>query len=151
MSLSFQPKTEEQLKEESRKLLQEGDFDFEVLTAEDALSKGGAPMIKLKLGVFRNDASGGQQWVWDYLMNSAEWKLRHFCDTVGLLQKYQAGSLAAPDCVGRSGRARIVVQKGQNGYQDSNKVKDYICRPAKPIVPPTTQAAQQPAEDNVPF
>lgn len=151
MALSFKPKGEDELK--SYDLLKPGDYDFEVLTAEHQVSKkSGNPMIKLKLGVYR--ANGSQQFVWDYLIATMEAKLRHFCDTTGLLPKYQAGTLAPEDCEGRSGKCKIVVKedKSGNGYPPKNEVKDYICRPAKPITPAQPPATEtQAPEDDVPF
>jgi len=146
MSLSFQPKGEDEIKKFD--LLPPGDYDFEVLDAEHAVSKKtGAPMIKLKLGVYR--PNGSQQFVWDYLVAAMEAKLRHFCDTTGLLPKYQAGTLAPHDCTGRSGKCKLVIREDKTGqYDPKNEVRDYICRPAKPITPSTPTDA---SEDDVPF
>jgi hypothetical protein len=147
MAISFQPKSEDELKKTD--LLEAGDYDFEVLSAEHAISqKSGNPMIKLKLGVYR--PNGNQQWVWDYLIGSVEFKLRHFCDTTGLLGKYQSGTLTPEDCNGRSGKVRIAIDEDKSGkYPPKNTVKDYVCRPAKPITPPT--ASEPDPNDDVPF
>jgi hypothetical protein len=150
MALSFKPKGEDEL--QTRDLLQPGEYDFEVLAAEHAVSKKtGNPMIKLKLGVWR--PNGSQQFVWDYLIASMEAKLRHFCDTTGLLPKYQAGTLAPEDCVGRSGKVKIAISKDKDGqYPPKNEAKDYVCRPAKAIAPPQPQPSNSHAiEDDVPF
>lgn len=147
MSLSFTPRSEQELK--SFDLLPAGEYDFEVLAAEHAVSKKtGAPMIKLKLGVYREN--GSQQFVWDYLVGAMEAKLRHFCDTTGLLGKYQAGTLSPDDCTGRSGKVKIVVTKDKDGrYPDRNEAKDYVCRPAKPIAPAAKNENETP--DDIPF
>ena len=146
MGLQFTPKSEDDLKQFD--LLPAGEYDFEVLAAEHAVSKtSGAPMIKLKLGVYR--PNGSQQFVWDYLVGAMEAKLRHFCDTTGLLGKYQSGSLTPEDCNGRSGKLKLAVEQDKNGkYPHKNVAKDYVCRKAKPLTPPANEG---PAEDDVPF
>lgn len=147
MSLAFTPKTEKELTE----LAPPGDYDFEVLKAEDAQSKNGNPMIRLKLGIYNGDA---MRWhISDYLVAAMEAKLRHFSDTTGLLARYESGQLAAADCTGRAGRCRIVI-KSDEKYPDKNEIKDYIVRPAKPLPGPKPQEtpATAPGEtDDVPF
>lgn len=146
--ISFTPKSEEQLREEG--LLKDGEYDFEILFAEHAVSKSsGASMIKLKIGVFRAD--GSQAHIFDYIVASMEHKLRHFCDAVGLLPQYQSGSLRPEDCHGRSGKCRIIIKEDKTGqYPPKNEIKDYILRKAKPLT--VAQAPASPvAEDDVPF
>ena len=146
--MKFQPKSEKQLSED--RLAREGDYDFQVLECSDETSKSGNPMIKLKLGIFNGDA---MRWhVYDYLVSQMEVKLRHFCDTAGLLADYESGSLSAELCRGRAGRCRLIIEEGEGSYPDKNVVKDYILRKAKPLNPPTAQA-QPPKEDDsdVPF
>lgn len=151
MALNFKAKTEEQIKKESNFLLEPGDYDFEVLVATEEVSDNGNPMLKLKLGVWRQD--GKQQWVFDYLLESFPSKLRHFCDSVGLLSKYESGSLAAHDCNGRSGKCKIEIKKDKKGqYPDKNQVKDYISRPARPLVQKAEQAqSEAKSDDDIPF
>ena len=142
--MDFKPKTEKEIKEEM--IFPAGDYDFDVLTAEDTVSKSsGNSMIKIKLGVY----VGSQiRRIDDYLLPSMSAKLRHFCDTTGLLSKYESGTLEAADCLGRAGRVKIVVDPAKEAYPEKNAVKDYICRPAKPL---TTQAEKKvgfgPGED----
>lgn len=152
MSLSFQPKSEKEIRE--AQLAPDGDYDFEVLKSEDATSKSGNPMIRLKLGIYNGDA---MRWhVSDYLVAAMEAKLRHFADTTGLLARYESGQMSAQDCTGRAGRCRLAVEEDKEGkYPDKNTVKDYIVRPAKPL--PGPKPAETPAvaaaadEDDVPF
>lgn len=147
MGLSFTPKSEEDL----NSLLKPGEYEFEVLHAEHAKSKkSGADMIKIKLGVFRSD--GSQAHIYDYLMPSVEFKLRHFCDSTGLLPQYQSGSLQASDCHGRSGKCKLIIKEDTtgNGYPPKNEIKDYVLRKAKPITAASERKPETP-EDDVPF
>ena len=118
--MKFQPKTEDDLKREA--LLGTGVYDFEVIDAKDAVSKKGNDMIALKLRVFSNDQ--GERVVRDWLMPSMGFKLRHFAETTGLIGAYDAGTLSAADCQGRSGRVALVI-KEDDQYGPQNAVKDY--------------------------
>lgn len=145
MALSFSPKTEEQLRVEN--LLKIGEYDFDVLSADDVTSKAGNPMIKVNLGIYEGDAIRAR--VFDYLLSAMEAKLRHFCDTTGLLTKYEDGSLSAVDCRGRAGRVKIGIEEAEGSFPTKNVVKDYVVRKAKPITP--APAAPRPEDDDVPF
>ena len=129
--MDFKPKTEEEVK--MAQLAPEGEYDFDVLGAEDAVSKkSGASMIKVKIGLYRDDGTIRNH-VFDYLLPTLEAKLRHFCDTVGLLSDYESGTLTAAACKGRSGRARIGVDNKDANFPPKNVVKDYVLRKAKPL------------------
>ncbi len=117
--MKFTPKTEDDLKRES--LLEAGTYDFEVMSAEDAISKKGADMIALKLRIFTDR---GERSVSDWLMPSMGFKLRHFAETTGMLAAYDAGTFNAEDCKGRSGRVLLRVEV-QEGYSPKNSVRDY--------------------------
>lgn len=125
--MQFQAKTEEELKAEL--LMPEGEYDFEVIEASDAVSKKGNDMIKATLKVFTPD--GGFRLVTDYLMAKMAFKLRHFCETTGMMDRYDAGDLQARHCEGRTGRVLIQVdperksEDGSKTYAPKNSVGDY--------------------------
>ena|SRR3990167_6024105 len=122
MPLEFQPKTEEELK--TFVLLPEGEYDFDVIGAEEQTSKSGNAMIKLTLKVY--GYNGEITTVYDYLLASLEYKIKHFCDTAGLVAEYEAGTLSADMCSNRSGKCKLKIDKDKNGvYEDKNAVKDY--------------------------
>lgn len=142
------PKTEEQIREEM--LLPAGEYDFEVIKAEDKVSRNGNEMIKVELAVFR--PNGSRQYVYDYLMEKMAFKLRHFCYAVGIGAQYEAGAVTATDCEGRMGRAALIVDT-QPGYPPKNAVRDYIVQegPTRVAAP---NAAPKPAPvdtDEPPF
>lgn len=148
MAMNFQPKEEKDLK--TFDPLPAADYDFDILNAEDTISKSGNPMIKINIGLYVDGKVKNR--VFDYLLPSMEAKLRHFCDTVGLLSQYQNGTLESADCIGRSGKARIAIDPAKNGYEAKNIVKDYVCRPAKPLA--SSQADQnnnEVGEGDIPF
>lgn len=124
--------TEEQCeKERQYPMLEPGIYNFTVSKAESKRSKSGNPMIELTLKVFDNN--GKEFNVFDYLiaMPSMNWKIRHFCDSVGLTKEYESGKFDEYLAVGRSGKVDIVFQKGKakdggGFYKDKNAVEDYV-------------------------
>lgn len=147
--MKFTPRSESELKTDFP-LLEDGIYDVEVLTGEDTQSSKGNDMIKINLAVWVGDKVKCR--IFDYLLTShpiCEAKLRHACDSFGLLDKYQAGMLEGNHFIGRLGKAKITKEPAKDGYDASNKIKDYVCKPAKPIA--TTQHRPNVVEDNLPF
>lgn len=118
--MRFTPKTKEELEFEN--LLPKGEYDFEVVKAEDAVSKkSGAEMIKVNLKVFHGN---GFQFVTDYLMEAMAFKLRHFFETVGMIESYNAGQIQSADLIGVAGKVQIDIEPAGE-YPAKNVVKDY--------------------------
>jgi len=146
--MQFAPKTAQEIAKEAKEraeknLLPKGVYDFEVMTAEDAVSKrSGAEMIKLSLKVFASD--GREQFVTDYLLASMEHKLYHFAHGTGLGALYDAGNFTAADCDGACGKVKIKIEKDET-YGSKNVVQDYVAPAAKDAATPTAKAA--PADD----
>jgi len=127
--MRFEPKTEEQVQQGS--LLEPGEYDFEVVSAEEKVSAKGNDMIKLRLTVFTAD--GGQRTIFDYLMDAVPHKVRHFAYATGLNDAYDSGALDANDCMGRAGRCKVRIEKDKAGaYPDRNTIADYLVAEAKP-------------------
>lgn len=140
--MSFEPMSEQELNESG--LAPKGEYDFEILSAKDKTSRKGNSMIELKIGLYREGKVANH--VYDYILAEFAHKLRHFCDSVGLLSQYQNGSLCAADCEGRSGTAKIEIEPAGD-YPAKNIVKDYVIRPAKDLTP----AKQEGNVEDLPF
>ena len=128
--MRFTPKTESELKESA--LLPEGEYTFEILTAEDTQSKStGNDMLKLSLRIFENGGENSQR-VFDYLVSidSMIWKIRHFAEAIGMLPEYESGEMLAETLPGRTGKCKIVIQPASGQWDAKNVVKDYLPRPA---------------------
>lgn len=110
------PKTEEEV----ANVLTAAIYPFEVLAAEDKLSKAGNEMIQLKLDF------GQGHIVFDYLLESLAYKVRHAAHALDLHNEYEAGNLNASDFVGKSGYAKLGVQT--DDYGTKNVVKDYVVK-----------------------
>lgn len=121
-----------------------GIYDFEVERAFDKVSATGNDMIELVLKVYNKE--GHSRLVYDYLVASeaTAYKLRHFANTTGMLKQYEAGELAAEDCIGKSGQCQLYVKKDKKGqYPDKNAVSDYV--------PKVAGLAQSMPDDDLPF
>lgn len=121
--MRFEPKTEKEIVESN--LLPAGIYDFEIADAADEISKKGNDMIKLKINVW--DARGEKRMVFDYLMESMAFKLRHCCEAIGAIDKYEGGDLVAGDFIGGTGKLKLGIRKDTTGnYPDQNNVQDYL-------------------------
>ncbi len=126
--MKFAPKTEKECAEAG--LFPKGEYDFEVVKAEETVSKAsGNDMIALTLKVY--DQDGGSTLVNDYLLEKLPLKLRRAAEVCGLLEDYETGQLHAADMVGKPGRVKLTIQSDKNGqYPDRNSVQDYVVQKA---------------------
>lgn len=166
--MKFIPKSEDDLVRES--LLEPGEYPFRVIDAVDATSKNGNEMIKLKLEVFGKN--GDTAHVFDYLLEKMAFKLRHFAESAGMLDKYERGEFSAMDCMEKQGYVSLDIEPASNGYSAKNAVKDYANKPLrdaahkphKPLNPAPGKKATdaslaeagygpgaQPLDDDIPF
>ena len=152
--MKFVPKTDDELASEN--LLPDGTYNFEVMEAEEKLSKGGNEMIRLKLKVY--DGSGGFKYVDDYLLEAILYKVKHCMDACGLSAEYARGELDAKDMIGRSGQVKIISQQDkEKNYPPRNAVKDYVI--GKGAAAPqkerktamASSGATDPFDDEIPF
>jgi hypothetical protein len=134
---TFEPWSEEQAMSEKQKpfaLLPDGIYNFEVLEAKARTSGNGNPMIEMKLQVWDTETNQENR-VFEYLLTTPfmRWKVKHFCDAVGLQSEYESGSLDPDLCVGKTGFAKISIKRGEakkapydGFYPDKNVVDDYV-------------------------
>lgn len=142
MNFSYEPLTEDQCnKSRQFPLLEPGVYDFQVMDAHVKVSRAGNPMIELILKVWGKN--GAEFTIYDYLLSTPNmaWKLKHFCDSVGLAKEYESKSFDEFKCINRFGKADIVYQPGAkkaNGdgyYSDKNAVNDYVKAEEKVVKP----------------
>ncbi len=163
MSFRYNPVSAEQADESrSYPLLKEGEYKFYVSKAEFGTSKSGNARIEVTLLIHHE---GKEYKVFDYLIasESMEWKTRHFCDTCGLLDRYEAGSFNEHLAEKKTGRAYISLEPerpktdGSGGvWKANNKVDDYVKvgGSSKPTNFKPSQLSQPPNDfinDDVPF
>ena len=123
--MRFDPKSEAEVNTGGA-LWPRGEYDFEVVAAEETVSKSGNEMIALELDIY--DSAGKSKRIFDYLVGipEAQFKVRHFAAAVGLLAQYETGELGDEMLEGRTGRCKINIKKGTDGFADNNAVADYV-------------------------
>lgn len=129
-----------------------GEYDCEVVEAEEAVSKAGNEMVKVRLKVW--DQNGGTRTVFDYLVSNLSWKIRGFCAAFNLMDRYEAGTLTPEDMIRLSGRVRLRI-KHDAGYEPTNAVAEYVApKSAAPTLRPQPARQSAPArdlDDAIPF
>lgn len=156
--MQINPQSEDQLR--AQMLLADGDYPFEVASAEDKISSSDNEMIALQLRIFKPDGATRTQK--DWLVNSPsammQMKIRHFARSCGLMDQYNAGTLDSLTCQGASGVVRI-RSKNDEQYGPQNVVKDYISeesdspepQPPGPTQSQTKRANEAAPDDECPF
>lgn len=148
--MNFKPKTEKEIIEAG--LMPKGTYPFEVIDAEDGVSKKGNEMIVATLRIFTPDDK--TRVLTAYLMEAMAAQLFHFCTYCGLAAEYGAGTLTAALCVGKTGYVDINIKEDKTGqYPPQNVIKDFVRPPAlKPSSAPHPAAAVSEMDDkDVPF
>lgn len=140
---SFKPLSDEEINAiNNRDLLPDGLYPFSVKSAELHHSEQGNVSFKVTLLVYYAEKNE-KRYVTDYLSTSEVmmFKLKHFCESIGIENKYKEGNISGIDCIDREGVVKIGTQKGgakKDGtgfYNDKNVVKDYCLSSAssKPL------------------
>jgi hypothetical protein len=134
MSFNYEPLTEEEANKSRYTLVEEGDYNFEVLNVEDMLSKKTLkPMIKLTMQSW--NTQGEEFTIIDYLVADPkmQWKIRNFCKSTGLINEYEQKNFNSSVCLRKTGTFHLKYQQGgakpEGGYYpDKNNVSDYILK-----------------------
>ena len=138
---TFNPVTEEEAK--AGRLIPNGEYEFEIVKAEDKTSSAQNTYINLRLKVW--DSLGKERTVFDRAMYSGGYafKVRNLCYSIGMGDDYESGRLDPESMVGAVGRCRIGKEVDVQSGDDRNTVKDYL-PPAKATTPAATPPTSQP-------
>lgn len=98
-----------------------GVYPFEVVEAEEKVSKKGNPYINVKLLVFVEDT---ERTLYDILMPQMPQKLRTFCECTGLADKHKNKTLSADDCMHKQAYLRLTKKPDENGYYNVDHYLD---------------------------
>lgn len=139
--MRYTPYTEAQI--QSMNVMDEGVYPFQVLEVittdkmnQPMRDKNGNEMAKLKLLVWDNENK--ERTIFTYVSGDGNfaYKLRHFAQTVGMIDDYEQGIFNIHRTVGRNGTADIVIKKGTlktdgsgEMWADRNDVKDFVGSP----------------------
>lgn len=132
--MRFEPKSDKEL----YGLLDDGEYDFEIIDAQDTESKAGNPMLVVTAKVFGPDKD---HTIKDYITNGA--KLKKLCDTLDMMAAYNAGNLPAVDLVGACGKCKVGMEKNEQ-YGDKNRIVSYVPAGKALAAPPVTTADKVP-------
>lgn len=152
MSYTFNPLTDAEI--DAMNLMSKGEYSFEVIKSSRKTSKSGNPMAELQLRVW--DDKGVEHYVYDYLVfsniNLNIRKVKHFCESVGLIEEYKKGSIPE-ELDGKSGKVIIDIRdeqpkEGGGFYPKKNIVSDYVI--GSPNIP-KTETKEEFFSDHIPF
>lgn len=125
-------RTEAEAHSVSRRELLSGWQDARIIEAVEKPSKRGNDMIVIT--VIIRDADGNERTFLDWLTDTplGAVKLRHACEAVGALARYESGEIVQADFPGHDVRVKIGIEK-KRGYPDRNLIADYAAS-ASPVV-----------------
>jgi hypothetical protein len=105
-------------------ILPDGEYNFEVVSAEDTISKFNdeEEQIQLNLRIYHD---GGVIFLNQWLSPSKSWKIRQFAYAVGLIKQYEAEVLLAADCLDKAGKLKLGNYEDKSGTK-RNSVFKYI-------------------------
>ncbi len=124
--MRFQPLSENEL--QTATLAPEGIYSYQVIKAEDGISKAGNEKIDLTLKIWNDQ--GVQALVFSNL--SLIKLLKHFCDVNHMEDNYNSGEITASACQGKSGGKVVIGIASEKPnpyggvYPAKNIVTDYI-------------------------
>ncbi len=106
-------------------LIKEGRYKFRVEDAREKRSQSGNDMLNLKLILSVNKR---EIIYWDSLILIPKmfWKVEHFCESIGIPEKIEEGSLIAQDCLEKEGYIDIIQKVNQQTGELINQTKDYV-------------------------
>jgi hypothetical protein len=143
MTLSYRPLTKEDVARINESLLlPKGQYTFYVENISQQKSQGGIDkkgnpkkiydMLVVNLRVSCNDGDTKSLRDWVMIVDSDDtmgFKLRHFAEACGLLDKYEAKTLKATDFMNKNGVVKIGIRESTDQFGDKvkqNSVMDYV-------------------------
>lgn len=154
--MKFNPVSEQEADAQSANLWPDGEYDFEVKSAEEKEAKSGNDMFALELWIYNDE--GSKKLVFDYLVLSEKsaWKLRHFAESCGMVPQYESGAMIGGEMIGRTGKCNIGTQPAKDTFPSKNAVRGYVKAKGQPPRTVSTQArkpamASADLDDDVPF
>lgn len=124
-------------------LYEEGEYNFEIKTAEDKESKSGNPMIKI--GILVNMLNGRSLLVYDYLLctDNSIWKISQLCKSIGKEGLYKSENIEPADLIGCFGWAELKHELNPSDGKKYLRVKRYIKN--------TEEKIDEELNDDIPF
>jgi hypothetical protein len=122
--------------QELSSLIPEGDYILEVIHSEEKISKtSNKEMFHFKFKAYTSAATGVT--IEKYIVVTAEKILKDFCYAFGLNHEYDTGLLDEKYCLGKFGKAHIIVEPESTGVK-----WDEVTRQNKTVNYPPKNAIQ---------
>ena len=117
--VKFQPLT----KEQASRVFPKGEYKAAVESASIGKSKKGADMFTVNVRVYGPD--GRENLVRDYLLcdGPMAYKLRHFCESMGKLEDYEAGELYPETFEGENLTVKLAIEESEEKPDKKKKKK----------------------------
>ena len=131
MAFTNIPKTEEELNDNSGGAWEDGQYPFVVKTAEEGQSKRGNNMITLELEVYKG-AQVRTVRAWLVFMESMQWQVRRFYESIGGLNTYESGQVDATKLIGKEGQCLLTSEEGEKDGVKTGKFYNRIDTYEKP-------------------
>jgi hypothetical protein len=112
-----------------RNVFEKGEYSFLVESVEKKDCKNGINTMLVVNLLLMNEGKSLKITDWIMLdMENFEYKLRHFADSCGLIEKYDANTLEDKDFLGREGMAKVSVTEYEKDGEliKTNKINDYV-------------------------
>lgn len=111
--------------------VEEGDYPFTVVKADQTFSKAGNEMINLELAI---EAGESTIKIYDRLVftDKALGFIKRFCEATGLDDQWEAGNLEASDCLGTEGVVHIELGEKKDDGKQFMEVAYYLKKGEKP-------------------
>ena len=105
-------------------ILPDGEYNFEVVTSEDTISKfnDGEEQIQLNLRIYHD---GGVVFLNQWLSPSKTWKIKQFAYAVGISGRFESGKITAADCLDKAGKLKLGQYEDKSGTT-RNSVFKYL-------------------------
>lgn len=131
-----------------------GDYDYETTggaVEKESKSKPGNYFVEIKTTIF-HPKTGQRKFITERHMPQMKSKLSSFCRShPGLEAKLRAGSIETSDFEHKSGKLKLGIEEGKDGFDDKNVIKGYIVpKPSdasqgSTLAPVSTCPAEEPA------
>lgn len=138
--MNYKPASQKEVNE--ARLIPAGEYDFEIIKAEEKSSKEkGRPMLIVNHKVFVGDSFRFLNRMF-MLDDDSFGSLRNLCECCDLLPQYESGKLERADFQGKAGRLKVKVGYDDYRGEDVNKITKYI-------VPKAESTTAQPGPDDL--
>lgn len=89
-----------------------GVYEFVITKAQESISKSGNSMIVLELELYQHQTPLHTT-IKDYLVNTpkAFYRIKNFCESVGLKAQYERKELTEKDCIGKKGQIEVALEQ----------------------------------------